>query len=187
MTIVPDARRQVLTRVWDPFVRLFHWSLALSFATAWLTRHSSADIHHLAGYAAGALVMLRLIWGFLGTPYARFSQFVRAPRTIVAYLGAIATGREARYIGHNPAGGAMVVVLMLAMGGAALTGWLMTTDEFFGVSWVEHLHNLLGNGLLLLVLAHLMGVALASIRHRENLVGAMISGRKRPPEGGDVI
>ncbi|MDR3472012.1 MAG: cytochrome b/b6 domain-containing protein [Devosia sp.] len=182
-----DVRRPLGTaRVWDPLVRIFHWSLATSFAVAWLTRHSWADVHHWAGYAAGALIVLRLIWGFLGTPYARFTQFVRHPTTIIRYLSDILTGREARYLGHNPAGGAMVLVLMAAMAGAALSGWMMTTDTFYGVSWVEHIHDLLGNGLLLLVLAHLAGVALASIRHRENLVRAMISGRKRLPESGDV-
>jgi cytochrome b len=175
-----------VARVWDPLVRIFHWSLAASFVIAWLTRHSFEDIHHWAGYAAGALVIVRLLWGFLGTPYARFSQFVRDPLTIVRYLGAMLSGREARYLGHNPAGGAMVLLLMAAMAGAALSGWMMTTDTFFGVEWVGLVHDLLGNGLLLLVLLHLGGVAVASLRHRENLVGAMISGRKRVPQPGDV-
>jgi cytochrome b len=185
-TVSRDARPPLPARVWDPLVRIFHWSLALSFAVAWLTRHSSEDIHHLAGYAAGALVLIRVLWGFIGTPYARFAQFIRAPGTIASYIVDIATGREVRYLGHNPAGGAMVIVLMAAMAGAALTGWMMTTDAFYGVDWVGHMHDLIGNGLLLLVLAHLAGVALASIRHRENLIGAMISGRKRAPAPEDV-
>ena len=120
-------------RVWDRVVRGFHWVLVPSFATAWLTRHSSEDIHHWAGYAAAALVALRLVWGFLGTPYARFSQFVRGPATVLGYLSAMLSGREARYIGHNPAGGAMVVALLGVMSATALTGWLMTTDAYFGV------------------------------------------------------
>jgi cytochrome b len=182
-----DARRPLGTaRVWDPLVRVFHWSLVASFAIAWLTRHSWEDVHHWAGYAAGALVAFRLVWGFLGTPYARFAQFVRHPMTVVRYLRDILSGREARYLGHNPAGGMMIVALILAMGGAATTGWMMTTDTFYGVEWVEKIHDVLGNGLLLLVVGHLAGVALASIRHRENLVRAMISGRKRSPEPGDV-
>jgi cytochrome b len=182
----PDTRHSPVARVWDPFVRLFHWSLAASFAVAFLTRHSAQDLHHWAGYAAGALVILRLAWGVIGTHYARFSQFVRPPRTVLRYVLDMASGREARYIGHNPAGGAMVIVLMLAMLGAAVTGYMMTTDAFFGVEWVEHLHDLVGNGLLLLVLAHLGGVALASMRHRENLIGAMVSGTKRAPRTGDM-
>ena len=123
-----------MVRVWDRVVRSFHWALVLSFVTAWLTSHSSEDIHHWAGYAAAALVAMRLLWGVLGTPYARFSQFVRDPATVLHYLSAMLSGREARYIGHNPAGGAMVIVLIAAMGSTALTGWLMTTDAYFGVS-----------------------------------------------------
>lgn len=173
-------------RVWDRVVRGFHWVLVLSFATAWLTRHSSEDIHHWAGYAAAALVALRLVWGLLGTPYARFSQFVRGPATVLGYLSAMLSGREARYIGHNPAGGAMVVALLGVMCATALTGWLMTTDAYFGVPWVEAAHSLAAHGLVLLVLVHLGGVALASFRHRENLVRAMITGRKREAEQADI-
>lgn len=173
-------------RVWDRVVRGFHWVLVLSFATAWLTRHSSEDIHRLAGYAAGALVALRLVWGVLGPPYARFSQFVRGPATVLGYLSAMLGGREARYIGHNPAGGAMVVALIAVMSATAMTGWLMTTDAYFGVAWVEMAHGLAAHGLLLLVLLHICGVALASFRHRENLVLAMITGRKRKPEQADI-
>ncbi|MDX8530774.1 cytochrome b/b6 domain-containing protein [Mesorhizobium sp. VK25A] len=179
----PEARE---VRVWDRVVRSFHWALVLSFATAWLTRHSLEDIHHLAGYAAGALIALRLAWGVLGPPYARFSQFVRGPATVLGYLSAMLGGREARYIGHNPAGGAMVVALIAIMSATALTGWLMTTDAYFGVAWVETAHGLAAHGLLLLVLLHICGVALASFRHRENLVRAMITGRKRKAEQADI-
>ena len=175
-----------MVRVWDIFVRVFHWSLVTSFVVAWFTSHSSETIHHLAGYAAGALVLLRLVWGLVGTHYARFAQFTRAPHTVLSYLRAIATGREARYLGHNPAGGAMVLVLMAAMLATALTGWLMTTDAFWGVEWVTRTHDLVAHGLLALVLVHIGGVMLASLRHRENLVFAMLTGRKRPPDPDDV-
>ncbi len=167
-------------RVWDPFVRLFHWALVLSFAVAWLSSHSWEQLHDLAGYAAAALALSRVCWGVCGTRYARFSQFVRSPRIVLGYLAAIAKGNEARYIGHNPAGGAMVVALLLAMGSTAFTGWMLTTDAFWGVEWLQRLHNVLAHGILVLVLLHLAGVTLASFRHRENLVGAMIFGQKRP-------
>jgi cytochrome b len=124
-------------RVWDPLVRLFHWSLVLSFGIAWFSANSWDNLHYWAGYAAGALVVLRLAWGVIGTPYARFTQFVRTPKEVINYLQAIVTGREARYIGHNPAGGAMVVALMLAMISTALTGWMLTTDTYWGVTWVQ--------------------------------------------------
>ena len=173
-------------RVWDPLVRIFHWSLVASFAVAWLTSHSSEDIHDGAGYLAAALVLVRLLWGALGTPYARFAQFVRGPATVLRYLRAMLGGREARYIGHNPAGGAMVLVLMAAMAATALTGWMMTTDAYFGVEWVQAVHSLVAHGLLLLVAVHVGGVALACLRHRENLVAAMITGRKRKAAAEDV-
>ena len=167
-------------------MRLFHWSLVLSFGVAWFSANAWEDVHVWAGYAAGGLILVRAAWGFVGTPYARFSQFVRSPGTVLAYLHSIRRGREARYVGHNPAGGAMVIALMLVMGSTALTGWMLTTDTFWGVRWVQHLHNFVANGLLALVGFHIAGVALASFRHRENLVRAMIGGRKRPAAAGDV-
>jgi cytochrome b len=173
-------------RVWDPLVRIFHWSLVASFAVAWFTARASEHIHDGAGYLAAALVFVRLLWGALGTPYARFSQFVRGPATVMRYLRAMLGGREARHIGHNPAGGAMVLVLLAAMAATALTGWMMTTDAYFGVDWVQRLHGLIAHGLLLLVFAHIGGVVLACWRHRENLVAAMITGRKRKAAAGDV-
>jgi cytochrome b len=175
-----------MIRVWDPFVRAFHWSLVLSFADAWLSTDGLEDLHDWAGAVAGALVAMRVVWGFLGAPYARFAQFVRSPSAVVAYLKAIATGSEARFLGHNPAGGAMIVALLIAMAATATTGWMLTTDALWGVRWAQRLHSLVAHGLLLLVLAHLAGVALAILRHRENLVGAMIFGDKRAPEPGDV-
>ena len=165
--------------VWDPFVRLLHWSLALSFIVAWFSANSWDILHIWAGYAAGALLLSRVAWGVVGTPYARFSQFVRSPRSVLAYLRAITHGGEQRYVGHNPAGGAMVVALILMMSATSITGWALTTDALWGVEWMQELHNALAHGLLLLVCAHLAGVMLASFRHRENLVAAMINGRKR--------
>ncbi len=185
---LPDARQQSkLARVWDPFVRIFHWSLVLSFAVAWFTQEGSlAIIHYWAGYTAGALVLLRLLWGVLGTRYAKFSQFVRHPRTVLKYLKDILSGREARHLGHNPAGGIMVLVLMAGMLATSVTGWMMTTNQYFGVEWVQELHELAATGLLLMVFVHLAGVALASIRHRENLVRAMITGKKRVQDPNEL-
>jgi cytochrome b len=167
-------------------VRLFHWGLALSFAVAWLSANSLEYLHVWAGYAAGGLILIRFAWGWVGTPYTRFSQFVRPPKTTLQYLLAILKGSEARYLGHNPAGGAMVVALMLTVGAAAFTGWLLTTDALWGVSWAQHLHNFVAHILLILVGLHVAGVALASFRHRENLVAAMLTGTKRSPEPEDI-
>ncbi len=174
------------TRVWDLAVRLFHWSLVASFAVAWISAEEWQDLHLWAGYAAAALVAFRLVWGLAGTRYARFRQFVRRPRVVVAYLREFLSGREARYLGHNPAGGAMILALLLALAGLCLTGWLYTTDAYWGVEWVEETHELLANLLLALVGLHVLGVLLASLRHRENLVRAMVTGRKRPAGPDDL-
>jgi cytochrome b len=173
-------------QVWDLVVRLFHWGLVLSFAVAWLSANSWEDLHTWAGYVAGGLILVRLAWGWVGTPYARFNQFVRSPRVVLSYLKAILAASEARYLGHNPAGGAMVVALMLMTGATALTGWLLTTDAFWGVRWAQHLHDFAANVLVGLIGLHIAGVGLASFRHRENLISAMISGMKRVPQVDDI-
>ena len=175
-----------MVQVWDRFVRLFHWTLALSLVIAWFSAQSFETLHMWAGYAAGALVALRVAWGFAGAGHARFAQFVRRPGTVLSYLRDVASGREARFVGHNPAGGAMILALLSGLIASAFTGWMLTTDALWGVQWAQRLHSLVAHGLLLLVLGHLVGVALASFRHRENLVRAMIVGRKRAPEAGDV-
>ena len=184
--VVPDARSPKLMRVWDPLVRLFHWSLVAGFAVAWFSANRAEDLHTWVGYATSGLILLRLIWGFAGTRYARFSSFVRGPGTVLGYLRAIVSGREARYIGHNPAGGVMVLALMAGVVGLGVTGWMQFTDAYYGVDWVSNLHGLIADGMVVLILVHLSGVALASVRHRENLVRAMITGRKRAPQGHDI-
>ena len=175
-----------MIRVWDPFVRLFHWTFALSFAVAWVSAEGFERLHEAAGYAAGALALARIAWGFVGPGYARFSAFVRPPGAVAAYLKAIAGGSEPRFVGHNPAGGAMIVALLAAMTATAATGWLLTTDWFWGSIALQRAHSVLAHGLMLMVLAHLAGVALASLRHKENLVRSMIHGDKRVAGPGDI-
>jgi cytochrome b len=169
-----------MVAVWDPLVRLFHWSIVASFAVAWLSAANSDDIHMWAGYVAATLVAIRLLWGLAGTRHARFSDFVRSPATVIAYLRDISQNREARYLGHNPAGGAMILVLLAAMSLTAFTGWLETTDTYYGVAWVQDTHSYVAHAMLVLIGLHLCGVVLASVRHKENLVRAMVTGRKRP-------
>ena len=170
---------RVTVAVWDPFVRLFHWSIVASFAVAWFSAARWDDLHEWAGYAAAFLVAFRMVWGLVGTRHARFSDFVYSPSSVVSYLRDISVRREARYLGHNPAGGAMILALLTAMSLTAFTGWLETTDEYFGVGWVQDTHSYAAHGMLALAAIHVGGVALASFRHRENLVRAMITGRKR--------
>ena len=168
-----------MIKVWDPLVRLFHWSLVVVFAVAWLSADEWDNLHEIAGYVAAALIGFRLLWGLVGPKYARFSQFVRSPAQAARYIGQMIRGREPRYIGHNPAGGLMIIGLLAVLAGTALTGWMYTLDMFGGAEWVEGAHEILANLMLVLVAAHVAGVVWASIRHKENLVRAMIVGRKR--------
>lgn len=166
-------------RVWDPLVRMFHWSLVALFAFSYLTGEEWKRAHILSGYAIVALLMVRIIWGFVGTRHARFSNFIYSPRTMLGFLRDSLTMRAKRYIGHNPAGGAMVIALIIAISGIAATGYMMTTDAYWGIEWVAEGHELLVDLTLGLIGLHIAGVVLASIEHKENLVRAMITGRKR--------
>jgi len=173
-------------KVWDPLVRIFHWSLVASFAVAWLTADEIQSLHEWAGYAAAALIGFRLLYGLFGPHYARFSQFVRGPRTTLGYASDVVKRKERRYLGHNPLGALMVIALLVTLSGVALTGFMMTTDAYWGVEWVEETHETLANVMLVLVGLHVLGVVFASLAHHENLILAMITGRKRAAETGDV-
>lgn len=168
-------------RVWDPFVRMFHWSLIVLFVLAFVTGDEIEWLHIRIGYAIAALVALRIVWGFVGTRYARFSDFVRSPREIAAYLRQAARWKAPRHLGHNPAGGAMLVALLVMIGGIAATGFAMTTNAFWGSQWVEDLHEGLVYMTVGLIAMHVAGVVFSSLEHGENLVKAMITGRKRAP------
>jgi cytochrome b len=165
--------------VWDLAVRVLHWSLVLTVAAAWLTRHSPGRWHEWLGYATLAVVAARTAWGFLGAGYARFADFVQPASVTVAYSRDVIAGREVRYVGHNPLGGWMVLALLAMVALVGLTGWLYTTDQFWGVPWVEELHETLSDVLFAFVGLHILGVVFTSVRHRENLPGAMLHGRKR--------
>jgi cytochrome b len=173
-------------KVWDPFVRIFHWSLVGLFAFAFLTGDEWQQPHELAGYAIAGLVAARIVWGFVGSRHARFSTFVRSPNQVFRFLSATARFSAPRYLGHNPAGAAMILALLAAIGVIATTGYMMTTDAYWGVEWVEEVHELAAWGALGLIALHLAGVVAASLEHSENLVRAMVTGRKRAPGADDV-
>ena len=169
-------------KVWDPCVRIFHWSLVALFVVAFLTGDEIEWLHLTAGYAIAALVTLRIAWGFFGPRYARFSDFVKGPRAILAYVGKAIRLEAPRTLGHNPAGGAMIVALLLLLVGLSVTGILMTTDAFWGSKTLEEVHEVLAYATLGLVVLHVIGVVLASVEHGENLVKSMVTGRKRAIE-----
>lgn len=167
-------------KVWDPFVRVFHWSLAGLFLLAYATGDEIENVHIAAGYAIAGLLGLRILWGFVGPRNARFSDFVRSPRAVLAYMRDVALLRAPRYLGHNPAGGTMVVALIVTLIVTCTTGYMMTTDTFWGAKWVEEMHEAFAKLTVGLVVVHVLGVLVASFEHSENLVKAMITGRKRP-------
>lgn len=171
----PPPNSVATITVWDPLVRILHWSLAACFAIAYATGDSIEILHLIAGYGVLAIVGLRACWGLFGTPRARFDDFVPGPRKLLAYLKDLVAGRADRYIGHNPAGGAMIVLLLSALLGTAASGVL----TLYGGDAFEGLHEVFANATLALVLAHIVGVLVSSLLHRENLIAAMITGRKR--------
>ncbi|HSW03500.1 cytochrome b/b6 domain-containing protein [Aquabacterium sp.] len=173
-------------RVWDRLVRVLHWVLVLAVAGGWLSTFWLGFTHQPVGYLALAAVLLRVVWGCTGSRYARFTQFLRSPRMTLAYLGLLLRHREPRYLGHNPLGGWMIVALMGCVIGLAVTGWLYTTDWFWGDELVDQLHQALAWTLLGLAALHVLGVVFTSWRHRENLVRAMVDGRKRGPDAHDI-
>ena len=197
-------------KVWDPLVRYGHWALVAAFAIAYLSAEEESgspdQLHVWSGYAVGIIVAVRIVWGLIGTRHARFSDFAYSPMSALRYFGDLVRGHARRYLGHSPIGAAMVVALLICLDGTVGTGLvaygdmgkgplantpgLVTTranaeqDEGRGAkggeSAIGELHGTLANITLGLVILHILGVGLASVMHRENLVGAMFTGRKRP-------
>lgn len=166
-------------KVWDPFVRVFHWSLATLFVVTYASGEDAEQLHLAAGYTIVGLIALRIIWGFVGPESARFSNFVKSPRVVLAYLRDVVSFRAPRHVGHNPAGGAMIVVLLIMLAGTSITGYLMTADAGWGAEDVEEIHEVFANLTIGLIVFHVLGVIMASFAHGENLVKSMITGWKR--------
>jgi cytochrome b len=191
--------------VWDPLVRIGHWTLVGTFAIAYFLGDDILRLHVWSGYLLSAVVLARIVWGFVGPRHARFTDFVYSPRRVIAYLKDMASFRARRYIGHSPAGGAMAVVLLAMLAATVFSGLMAYAidknrgplapyvsqisiqlvtparaddGEDRGEYW-EDLHEAISNFTLFLIILHIGGVAVASFAHRENLVRAMITGDKR--------
>lgn len=173
-------------RVWDPIVRLFHWTIVLGYGINMWATEDGSDAHQIIGYAVLAAIAIRLAWGIIGSRHARFSDFVPGPSRLTGYLRQLAKRREPRYIGHNPAGAIMMLVLIALLLSVGLTGWMMTLDAYWGEEWLEELHETLANAIWPLAGLHVLAAVIESFRHRENLIKSMITGRKRAPSGTDV-
>lgn len=164
--------------VWDWPVRLGHWLLALAFVVCWLTSESERLqlIHVGAGAMVVAIASFRLIWGLIGTRHARFAAFVRSPLAVKNYLGSVLRQQPEHHTGHNPAGGWAIIALLSLGLLTGLSGWAIFND--LGGHWLEELHEGLASSMLAVVGVHLAGVVSASWLHRENLVRAMLTGKK---------
>jgi cytochrome b len=176
-------------KIWDLPTRVFHWMLVLCFAGAWLTAESERTqlLHLTLGYCAGALVLWRVVWGVAGSRYALFSEFVRSPAAALRYLQAYLPGSTLaapqRYLGHNPAGGWAVLALLGLMALVVASGWWAYQSGAPGAT--GEAHEVLSHGLLILIGLHVLAVIATGFKHRENLVRAMWTGRKRAlPEQG---
>jgi cytochrome b len=177
-------------RVWDPVVRIFHWTLVLSFLAAWITGDELMTPHVWAGYLISVLLLTRIVWGIIGTPHARFRDFVYSPAVIRGYIRKMFSRSEPRYLGHNPAGGMMVTLLILslmitAISGVALYGNTDLAGPMAGIfqsgtsaDILEEVHEFFANFTLFLVILHVGGVIWSSFAHRENLAKSMLTGIK---------
>lgn len=164
--------------VWDLPTRLFHWLLAASFAGAWITAESekTRDLHVLLGYTFAGLILFRLVWGVVGTRYARFASFAAGPGRVLAYLRSLFGAAPQRHVGHNPAGGWAIFALLGLGVATAATGYAAFNE--IGPRWMEDAHEAAAAAMLALVGLHVFAVLASSLLHRENLVAAMLSGRK---------
>ena len=165
-------------RVWDPFVRLFHWSLVACVVLNLWVVEDGETVHEWLGYTASALVGLRVLWGLVGTRHARFTDFWPTPARLRRHVAALWRGTPERHDGHNPLGALMVLSLMALVLLLGLTGWLQTTDALWGEEWLEEVHEALANGLMLLAGVHAVAALAMGRIERTRLVKAMVTGRK---------
>ena len=199
-------------QVWDVFVRIFHWSLVLSFVTAYFTSEDENPLHILAGYMVLGLIIFRIVWGFIGTRYARFESFVFPLSTVVIYLKSLFSKKPKHYVGHNPVGGWMVIAMLIMLFMVTFSGlnlyaieeadgplaiqmqsinpigtvyaaddpeqYLVAEKDEVGEDYWKEFHELSTDLMLILIGLHIAGVVISSKVHKENLVKAMLTGKK---------
>jgi cytochrome b len=183
---VPDARGEPVrapadktvsrtVEVWDLPLRLWHWALAICVLTAWFTPTVYDGLHRIVGYGVIGLLVFRLFWGVWGSRYSRFRMVGVRLRAAPGYLWNLRRG----ITGLNPAGTLMLVALLLSLAVSSITGAMSVTVTFFGVWWIEDTHAYASDAVIILVVLHVVGVVLMGLLQRENLIRAMITGRKR--------
>ncbi len=177
-------------KVWDPMVRLFHWGLLAAFVTAYITQEEYYSLHLYAGYTVLGLISFRILWGLIGTRHARFTDFVYRPSRVVAFVKGHFSGSARRYLGHNPAGGYMILALLLCLAVVTISGVMLDAAEnrtgplsgfklFYYTDVIDEVHEVSTNVCLGLIVLHVLGVIASSHLYRENLVRAMITGKKQ--------
>jgi cytochrome b len=182
-------------RVWDPYVRVFHWLLVIGIAASWITGENGwMDTHYQVGLCVGWLILFRIVWGFVGSPTARFSHFIKGPGAILGYMKTMFARKPSHAFGHNAGGGLMVIVLLLAVGVQAFSGLFNADDVLFEGPFYDNVpesfsdlagfvHARLFNILLALIALHVLVIAIYLFWKRENLVRAMVTGRALLPKG----
>ena len=173
-------------KVWDWPVRVFHWTLAASVLGAFVTGENEdfERLHQTLGWVAAGSIAFRVVWGLIGTRYARFREFVRGPAQVWAYVKSVRSGQAQHFVGHNPVGAIAVIVLMVLVSLSVYTGWLLTADDV--AEWLEEAHEIAANTLITVVLVHVIGVLWSSRTHGENLLKAMLTGRKTAPSEAGI-
>ena len=173
-------------KVWDWPVRVFHWTLAASVLGAFVTGENEdfERLHQTLGWVAAGSIAFRVVWGLIGTRYARFREFVRGPAQVWAYVKSVRSGQAQHFVGHNPVGAIAVIVLMVLVSLSVYTGWLLTADDV--AEWLEDAHEIAANTLITVVLVHVIGVLWGSRTHGENLLKAMLTGRKTAPSEAGI-
>lgn len=165
-------------QVWDRFVRLFHWGLVSCVLLNQLVLEAGEPPHEWTGYLASALVLARVVWGFIGSRHARFSDFFPTPRRLGRHWRALRQGQHPRYTGHNPLGALMMLTLMTMVMALGITGWMQTTDAYFGEEWLMDLHEWLATGLLVAAGLHAAAAIVMGRIEKVHLVRAMFTGVK---------
>jgi cytochrome b len=186
-------------RVWDPYVRAFHWLLVIGIVASWITGENEwYETHYQIGLGVGWLIIFRILWGFVGSPTARFTHFIKGPGAVFDYMKTMFARKPSHAYGHNAGGGLMVIVLLLAVGIQAFTGLFNTDDVLFDGPLYDNVsesfaklagfvHARLFNILLALIALHVLVIAIYFVWKRENLVRAMVTGRAFLPKGNGEV
>lgn len=175
--MMPSSEHETIY-VWDRFVRLFHWSLVSCVLLDFFVIDDGETLHQVLGYLACALVFFRLIWGFVGTKYARFSDFFPTPSRVSHHIRSLFSGQVDQHNGHNPLGALMILALLSLVMALGVTGFMQGLDAYWGEEWLQDLHELLANALIILVAMHVSAALIMSHIERTNLIAAMITGTK---------